>query len=1082
MVLDSHSPPLTLGELEAALRATDPGALLVAPRLLRRVIKKHRNLFQLGLRVPHRKTYVIPRAALLTFAEPAELGLTSADDLPETILLLARPAAEKLAALPRDVALIRMWRRLFHAHVDRALGGKQLKEGEVRARLQRIGQVEFDEIRSVLRQDKYLLPPRDDRIVYTEFAAVYLELRHFVPGLLPHTFPGLRNCDAIDLLLAEDLDVKALLAATRLPGAPPQPIQDNDQVADEIEVKLDQIEAPRRADDRLHRRLWMQAERAAAVGNVVRAALLQTRAARAAKLQRVDEAEAAARDCLRQLVARLQAALGLTDHAAGQWRQALQPLLEPASQARWPLEARALYDLQKVCVDHERAIHAVDLLEWIRSWGRRPLKRPLPGQREWLIVKHLRSADRRLRGARVTPKERRVLAGLLEGAIHLSQEQLRDFFRPRVREALDEVGMLAANYPERIALLKLIEEVLDRIVASGYLTIGDLRDAVSRNNLKLEDLGGPVEFFRGDRLLQLDRRFTYHLDGIYRRGEIYLRWLQRLTALAFGNNVGRFLTLFVLLPFGLSWGAFETVQHVIHPAAHYFEWGEVHLDDPFAIALLGVFFLLLINVGSFRRLMLRAVMGLYRIIKGLVYDLPAFVLGHPTLRAIWEHPAVQFAFRFLIKPALPALPVAAAMLIARQNWYTTLAWSGAVFLIANWALNSRLGRNFEEIVLDWLLHNWERITADLLPGLFRFVWDLFKRGLETIDRLLYSVDEWLRFRTGEGWASFIAKLVLGFLWFWTTYLLRLLINVFIEPHFNPIKHFPAVTIGAKLLLPFWIPLTILFALPLEPLIGQIAARTIAQFPVWALPGVFGFLVWEMQANWRLYAANRAKTLRPVVIGSHGETLRRLLQPGFHSGTIPKLFARLRRAERRAARYAVWRSPRKYKEDLHHVEESLRHFVDRELVTLLNGSRRWRDPRLAVGDIHLGTNCIRIELAGDGQPEKMQLLLAEQSGWLVAGIEQPGWLLQLGAEERETLTAALTGLYLLAGIDLTREQIAAVLGHPAPLYPVTEPGLAGMRFSDVQLTWEKWVEIWDRDQVGKSCPLPVSVAVLPGGSH
>ena len=69
-----------------------------------------------------------------------------------------------------------------------------------------------------------------------------------------------------------------------------------------------------------------------------------------------------------------------------------------------------------------------------------------------------------------------------------------------------------------------------------------------------------------------------------------------------------------------------------------------------------------------------------------------------------------------------------------------------------------------------------------------------------------------------------------------------------------------------------------------------------------MPGIFGFLVWEFRENWRLYAANRPKGLRPVPLGPHGETMPRLLRPGFHSGTLPKRFAKLRRAERRAGKW------------------------------------------------------------------------------------------------------------------------------------------------------------------------------------
>src|SRR5262249_58981978 len=84
-------------------------------------------------------------------------------------------------------------------------------------------------------------------------------------------------------------------------------------------------------------------------------------------------------------------------------------------------------------------------------------------------------------------------------------------------------------------------------------------------------------------------------------------------------------------------------------------------------------------------------------------------------------------------------------------------------------------------------------------------------------------------------------------------------------------------------------------------LGQGGAGIFGSAVFLLLPGLGGFLVWELKENWRLYAANRPPTLRPVMVGSHGETLARLLRPGFHSGTLPKLHAKLRKAERRAGR-------------------------------------------------------------------------------------------------------------------------------------------------------------------------------------
>src|SRR5205085_1760514 len=104
----------------------------------------------------------------------------------------------------------------------------------------------------------------------------------------------------------------------------------------------------------------------------------------------------------------------------------------------------------------------------------------------------------------------------------------------------------------------------DRVVGSGFLTLGDLRDALSRNQLKLPDLTGPGEFFGGDPLLRANRGLAERAAGVYRRGEVYLRWLQRLSALAFGTRVGRLLTRHMILPFGGAFLAIEGPLQVGH--------------------------------------------------------------------------------------------------------------------------------------------------------------------------------------------------------------------------------------------------------------------------------------------------------------------------------------------------------------------------------------------------------------------------------------------------------------------------------------------------------------------------------------
>src|SRR5262249_53063802 len=151
-------------------------------------------------------------------------------------------------------------------------------------------------------------------------------------------------------------------------------------------------------------------------------------------------------------------------------------------------------------------------------------------------------------------------------------------------------------------------------------------------------------------------------------------------------------------------------------------------------------------------------------------------------------------------------------------------------------------------------------------------------------------------------------------------------NLLVEPQVNPIKHFPVVTVSHKLLLPLAYAPPKTFHTDPSPLasllLGVVSvpvgkANTIALTVVWGIPGIFGFLAWELTENRRLYRANVSPNLEPETVGSHGETVLRLLRPGLHSGTVPKLYAKLR--------WARGKAERKREEDLHHVEESVRHF-------------------------------------------------------------------------------------------------------------------------------------------------------------
>jgi hypothetical protein len=1112
---DGASPTIDVAELERAVRAVEPGARLVPPRVLRRAIRHDRKLAPIGPRVPHRKSYVLHGDVAGRVVEPDELGLGPGENPPRDLVLLARPDPEGLQARPRGEVLRDYWRLLFHARVhqelDRRAAVGALDRAGVRARIDRIGQVEFDEVRVVLRQEDYLLPPYDDRSTYVEFAAVYLELRSFADTLIPVYFPGIRDFDRIDALLAEDVDADAALAGTRLAGAPDPATAG--PCLDEEPEEPPEPEEPEPTDrqprsEAAARGLLQRADDAVARGNDVRAAILRAVAARRAPAGMIGRARAAARRDLDRLATRLGAALGLDDHDVQLWRRALPPLLERARRGFWTAEARLLYDLQKVCLDRERTIYKVDLVEWALSLGRKPINRPLPAQDEVLVSRYLRVAARKLSRSRLTDRDRGRLAPLLRDALDRVQADLRRQFRPRIARALEHAGMTPRNLPERVAARKLTEELLDKIAGRGFLAIGDLRDAVSGNNLKLPDLAGPAEFFRGDRLLRADRALADELDGVYRPGEFYLRWLQRFSALAFGTPLGRFLTKYVALPYGGAFVLLKGLHHMAEMVARPLHLRPVAFDHPIGVAAVGTATLVLLHSAKARGWAWRVLRVLFRALRVLLYDAPAWVLDRPVVRAVIESWAFGVVARSLLLPA--GIAAASWVLMPRdlRDGRGGMVGAAGVYLSVSLLLNSRLGRDLGESAADALDLGWRRFRVSILPGLYRFVMDVFDRLLEAVDRMLYTVDEWLRFRGDQGQAALLGKAVTGVVWFYVAYVVRFCVNLLIEPQVNPIKHFPVVTVAHKVTAPVILG-SVPHALMGPPWrLGREAALATAGTMQMLLPGVFGFLVWELKENWKLYEANRPRSLQPVAIGHHGETMVRLMRPGFHSGTIPKGFARLRRAHQKAD----GRAARRQRDALRHAAEAVGRFVDRDLLMLLHESPSLGPLHVAVGEIQLGCNRVRVELRSPSRPgEGLWVSFDEQSGRLLAGLADEGLLARLAPDGRRTLEIALAGLYKMAGVDLVREQVRAALGPEAPPYDVAPEGLVvwpnrdygaeafydlddgpvlvprptsapeplvlptldrgSLLFRDAPVPWTRWVDAWERDLAGRGHPDP-----------
>ncbi|MEJ7728670.1 MAG: hypothetical protein WKG00_05600 [Polyangiaceae bacterium] len=309
---------MDLAAIERSLRASADRAIVADARLVRRVIKAHRSIPGLGLQVPHERCYALPRAALLSIVTAEELGEAAGTSLPAEVVLLARPMPADVSGRSGAEVLTRLWRAAFHARVhlafDRRFDGGALTEAAVRERIDHLGQTEFDEVRAILRADDLLLPPSGDREAWVEFAALWLELRHFAPNLLEATFPSLVDPERVDALLTPDVEVQSLLDGSSPVGADAATV-----VRPPASTTAPTFSAPQtlglsgarprtKPSAAQARRLAARSRAAAGKGRWVRAAILGARGAEA-DAEEGREGRSARRAAAAALDARLRAAL-----------------------------------------------------------------------------------------------------------------------------------------------------------------------------------------------------------------------------------------------------------------------------------------------------------------------------------------------------------------------------------------------------------------------------------------------------------------------------------------------------------------------------------------------------------------------------------------------------------------------------------------------------------------------------------------------------------------------------------------------------------------------------------------------------
>ncbi|MFT7621109.1 MAG: hypothetical protein ACI9WU_000270 [Myxococcota bacterium] len=936
-----RQPPCYNGDISAS-PPTD--VLVVRPRVLRQIIDNHRN--PRGWAVPHGDSYRLSHSELERII--AEEGLLlDAWGLPDPVLLIAEDGCE-----------IRHTRHVqAHALLDSGLQDLLA----VAAFCQSVGPLALEEARAVLVDDQRLFAPEDNSEVARELAATWVEWsaeerRHFFPSLDPSVMQAALGA----------------LSETDLPRAP----------GPDAPIPRPTAPVARAASD--PERLQRRAEDARLAGNHVRAIAARARARR----RELAETDEQLETDLHSLTERLETALA-GPVSGEEWRRVLRPLAYAPGEGRWSPAIRLLYDLQKICAIVERPAVRLDVARWLVSRGEASLRRPLTRQVRVRVHRYLRKALDR--AGVLDPSVAEPLCDALDRARIVVSSELRTRLAPRIRDCLRTGGIQPRSIVEQVAEARVADGLIDRILERDYIAFQDLRDAISQDDLKLSDISGPVELLRGDALLSADRALARELDGIYRRSPGYMRGLQRASAVAFGNAAGRAFTRYAALPFLLAFVILEALQYIVRPLA-----GLAGMTAPplvTAPSVIGLSLLVALHVNSerVRANSWRAAKALYRSLRGLLIDGPRWLADRPAMKAFLQGYAAVLLRRFVVRPLLLAVPILLVSRLLGLSARTAWLVFGASALTVSLALTTPPGKRGEARLIEAGSTLWTRIRYGLFMGLINWLLRTSRRVQAAIERVAYTVDEYLRFREGDPRLALVSKLILGSAWAVLTWAFQLVIDLFVEPQINPIKHFPIVTVSHKVLLSQTTVFTAIMGTGPAAIFLTVA------------PGFVGFLAWELTANWRLYDSGRPARVPLARIGSHGETGPGLLVPGFHSGTIPTQYRRLRNQARGSLRQGP-----KEREALHHAEQALTRFFDRHFCALA----AMVAPDLAdlrVTAVHCGVTHLVIELNATALTRPIEVTIRQRHDALTSEVSWPH-------EPTAAVRRALKGALQRAGAD------------------------------------------------------------------
>ncbi len=706
-----------------------------------------------------------------------------------------------------------------------------------------------------------------------------------------------------------------------------------------------------------------------------------------------------------------------------------------ADSFEWPDKRAAptlLKALERVLLESRTTYYQLRPLSWLLRPAKTRIRQVLPFQANLKALRALDTGLNRLEqlGWPISEVERfsrplRALAGRLTA-------RLERKLKPHLRRALQEAGFTPTNHREEVAAHKLLHELLDVIQRRGHLKFTDVRDIVARNVLRLPDLALD-ELLKGDRLARFDHSAARALPGVYKPGEFYIKGLQQLGAPLFGTPQGRLVLRHLVLPFGLAFLGLKTLDVLIGLIPNLAS--APHLASLWLVGIVGVS----INAVAYTRTgrlgasaLLR---GLWWAVRLLLFDgLRRLLHWHPV-SVLLANDLVRGLDRHLLRPfligTLLVLPfVGLGSLIAGELAELDLSLVALVLALGTLVRNTPAGRRVLDNTASTLGQFLRRLNQALVIGLVQALMQFFKEFTRRFQQGLHLIEELLSHHLGESRIELGLKSLLLPIWRFFESLIQFYVTVLVEPQVNPIKHFPLVTIAHKLMLPFLPVITGFLVGVLDPLLPKWITYPFVTLTIILLPGLGGFLVWELKENWKIYAANHRPLqpglgtgrglqamrradlpeapIEPAVVGNHGETMRGLLRRGFNSGTLPKAFDRLRRVLRSQIRDEVG-TPYRLREARRHlaeVERSISVFCERELVYSLR--RRCKDPNCGLSRVglrppRLATSSVALTLELDTRssqeagPIELRLSIDLLEPELYLGIRVVGPRTNLGEE-------------------------------------------------------------------------------------